>query len=113
MNNNKQSKSRKSSSAPRMLAEKRISLKPSHSPKTINVSLQAHYTNQPIQVMEYCQVNGLDWCDANVVKYVSRARWKNGLEDYKKAMDYLRCKINLLETGKFLPPSKLTKTKEK
>jgi len=75
-----------------------------------DVSNQEHYTSFPIQVMEFCLVNGLNWCQANVVKYICRYPRKNGIEDLWKAVDYLFALINWLETGKFLPPSELDYT---
>lgn len=42
-----------------------------------------------IQPAEFCHKNGLSWCAANVVKYVTRYRNKNGLEDLRKAQHYL------------------------
>lgn len=48
-----------------------------------------HYKTMPIQPSEFSQKNGLNWCEANVVKYVCRHRTKNGVEDIKKAIHYL------------------------
>ena len=33
--------------------------------------------------------NELDFCEGNVVKYVTRWKFKNGVEDLKKARQYL------------------------
>ena len=49
----------------------------------------AHYKNRSIQPIEYIMENGLDFCEGNVVKYVSRWRDKNGLDDLLKARHYL------------------------
>ena len=49
-----------------------------------------HYKDFKIQPTEYSHKNGLDWCQGNVVKYVTRHKVKNGLEDIKKAMHYLQ-----------------------
>ncbi len=49
----------------------------------------AHYKDMAIQPSEFIQKNGLNWCEANVVKYVCRHRAKNGAEDIKKAIHYL------------------------
>jgi hypothetical protein len=48
-----------------------------------------HYKNYKIQPVEFAMVNGLDLCQANVVKYVVRFRDKNGIEDLKKARHYI------------------------
>lgn len=44
----------------------------------------------PVQPGEFCQKNGLRWCEANVVKYVVRHRTKGGAEDIHKAIHYLK-----------------------
>lgn len=72
-----------------------------------------HYNSFKIQVMQFCQENNLTWCQANVIKYVCRAEQKNGIEDLKKAMEYLKCLIYFKESGekKFLTPDKIKKLK--
>ena len=47
------------------------------------------YRSFAIQPVEFCQRNNLDWCQANIVKYVCRFRNKNGREDLAKARHYL------------------------
>jgi hypothetical protein len=49
-----------------------------------------HYKNIGIQPIEYIMANNLDFCEGNVVKYVSRWRQKNGLDDLLKAQHYLQ-----------------------
>lgn len=44
-----------------------------------------HYKKYEIQPIEYCQQNGLNYCESNVIKYITRWRDKGGLEDLKKA----------------------------
>lgn len=77
-----------------------------------DVSNQEHYTQFNIQPIEFCHVNGLGWCEANVVKYVCRYKKKNGAEDLKKARAYLDCLINYELTGKFTTPDKMPEVKE-
>lgn len=48
-----------------------------------------HYKDYAIQPVEFCQRNNLNWCQANVVKYVVRYKEKKGLEDLQKAKHYL------------------------
>ena len=48
-----------------------------------------HYKGQNIQPIEYIMANELDFCEGNVVKYVTRWKFKNGIEDLKKARQYL------------------------
>lgn len=49
----------------------------------------SHYQKMKIQPLEYIEANKLPYCEGNVIKYVSRHRIKNGVEDIKKAMHYL------------------------
>ncbi len=49
----------------------------------------AHYKSMPIQVVEFCQKNSLNYCESNVVKYICRHKSKNGIEDLKKAKHYI------------------------
>lgn len=48
-----------------------------------------HYKGMAIQPIEYILANKLDYCEANVVKYVSRWRHKGGIKDLEKAKHYL------------------------
>ncbi len=48
-----------------------------------------HYKSKGIQPIEYIMANELDFCEGNVIKYVSRWRQKNGLDDLLKAKHYL------------------------
>lgn len=58
-----------------------------------------HYTDLAISPLEYIEANEgeFTWCIANVIKYVSRYKRKNGLEDLKKAQWYLSHEIERLE----------------
>ena len=47
-----------------------------------------HYKNMPIQVVEFCQLNNLNACESNVIKYIVRHRLKGGIEDVNKAIHY-------------------------
>ena len=53
-----------------------------------------HY-DQPIQFWDFAVANNIPWLEANIMKYVSRHKKKNGLEDLKKAQHYLE---KLMET---------------
>ncbi len=44
--------------------------------------------------------NGLNFCEGNVVKYVARWRRKNGIEDLKKARQYLDFMIEEQEAAR-------------
>ena len=56
-----------------------------------------HYNQYAIQPLDYIEANGFDFCEGNVIKYVSRYKQKNGLEDLKKARVYLDKLINRYE----------------
>ena len=47
-----------------------------------------HY-NQGIEMWDYAMAHNLDFIEGNVVKYVTRWRHKNGIEDLLKAKQYL------------------------
>lgn len=48
-----------------------------------------HYKKWAIQPVEYSMKNGLDLCQSNVIKYVSRFRDKGGVGDLMKAKHYI------------------------
>ena len=48
----------------------------------------SHY-KKGIQPWQYVEANQLDFFEGNVVKYVTRSRQKNGLEDLLKAQHYI------------------------
>lgn len=48
-----------------------------------------HYQKHAIQPIEYILANGLDFCQGNVVKLVTRFREKGGIEDLDKAIHYI------------------------
>ena len=54
-----------------------------------------HYQNKAIQPVEYIHANGLGFCVGNVIKYVSRYKEKNGIQDLEKARHYLDILIQL------------------
>ncbi|HHJ1397630.1 TPA: DUF3310 domain-containing protein [Pseudomonas aeruginosa] len=55
----------------------------------------AHYKEQPIQPVQYIHANGIGYLEGNVIKYVSRWKKKNGIEDLKKAKHYIELLIEL------------------
>lgn len=56
-----------------------------------------HYTDLAISPLEYISANEgeFTWCIANVIKYVSRYKRKNGIEDLFKSHWYLTHQIKL------------------
>ena len=47
-----------------------------------------HYKNGEIQPIEYSERNNLSMCQGNIVKYVSRHKEKNGVDDLAKVVHY-------------------------
>lgn len=58
-----------------------------------------HYAQHAIQPIEFIMANNLGYCEANVIKYVCRFNLKNGVEDLKKARNYLNILIEEKERG--------------
>ena len=58
-----------------------------------------HYKNQTIQPWDYIIANKLGYLEGNIVKYISRWKDKNGVEDLKKAQHYLQKLIEVAENG--------------
>jgi len=48
-----------------------------------------HYTEMPIQPWEIIERNSLNYWEGNVLKYLLRYKYKNGIEDLEKAKHYL------------------------
>ncbi len=48
-----------------------------------------HYKDMKIQPVEYILANDLGYCEGNIVKYISRWKSKNGLEDLEKVRQYI------------------------
>lgn len=53
------------------------------------VNSPAHYTQGEMEVITAIEGLGLDYHQGNVLKYVARYRYKNGLEDLRKAKWYI------------------------
>lgn len=54
-----------------------------------------HYKELAIQPAEFCQRNGLGFCESSVVKYVTRHRDKNGRQDIEKAIHFLQILLSI------------------
>ena len=52
-----------------------------------------HYAKYAIQPTEYIIKNNLNFCEGNVIKYVTRWKDKGGVEDLKKARHYIEMLI--------------------
>ncbi len=57
-----------------------------------------HYKGCKIQPIEYIMANNMNYCEGNVVKYITRHHLKGGREDIEKVVHY--CELLLaLEYG--------------
>lgn len=57
----------------------------------------AHYNSKGIQPIEYIFANNLGFCEGNIIKYVTRYKEKNGIEDLEKSKHYLDLLISELK----------------
>jgi hypothetical protein len=48
-----------------------------------------HYKQFKIQPVEFIHINGLGYIVGNIIKYVCRYPFKNGIEDLRKARHYI------------------------
>lgn len=53
----------------------------------------SHYKQFPIQPVEFINVNNLSYMQGNVIKYVVRYPFKNGIADLEKAKHYIEMLI--------------------
>lgn len=67
--------------------------------KEDKVKKPSHYNQGGIQPIEYIKANNMNFIEGNIIKYTSRYKYKNGLEDLKKARFYLDMLIEDLEDG--------------
>ena len=56
-----------------------------------------HYSSKAIQPIEYINANQLNYHQGNIVKYITRYKDKNGVEDLRKALWYIEDLIKLEE----------------
>ena len=54
-----------------------------------------HYKSLPIQPVEYCQKNGLNFCESSAIKYITRHKEKGGAVDIKKAIHFLEILLEM------------------
>ncbi len=48
-----------------------------------------HYMDRQIQPWDYIVSNDLGFLEGNIIKYVTRWKYKNGVDDLRKAQHYL------------------------
>jgi len=56
---------------------------------TDNIKEPSHYIANKIEPIDFIIQNEFDFCEGNVIKYISRYKRKNGIEDLKKAKQYI------------------------
>lgn len=54
-----------------------------------------HYKDCKIQPVEFMHANGMGYCEGAVVKYITRYKKKNGLQDLLKARHFIDLLISL------------------
>jgi hypothetical protein len=64
---------------------------------TDNVNHPKHYTQGKIEVIDFILDQKMPYLESNVLKYICRHRYKNGLEDLKKAQWYINKLIEVTE----------------
>lgn len=60
-----------------------------------NINPEHYHSN--IDVIDFCHANNLDFAQGNVIKYVTRYKTKNGIEDLHKAQEYINRMIDSYE----------------
>lgn len=55
----------------------------------------SHYKSLPIQPVEYIHANKIGYFEGCVIKYVTRWKTKNGIEDLKKAKHFIELLLEL------------------
>ena len=63
-------------------------------------NISPNYYKEGIQVTDFILSHNMEWCEGNIIKYVTRYKAKNGLEDLKKAKWYLEKLIKKIEEEK-------------
>ena len=54
-----------------------------------------HYKKYPIQPIEFITKNKFSYIEGNIIKYISRYKDKNGVEDLKKIKHYVDLLIEI------------------
>lgn len=49
-----------------------------------------HYVNKAIQPWDFIISNNLGFLEGNIIKYITRYKTKNGVQDLEKGLHYLR-----------------------
>jgi len=68
-----------------------------------------HYKKGDIEVIDFILDQKMSYTEGNIIKYVSRYKFKNGIEDLNKAKWYIEKLIEAEEMNKWMQTS-ITKT---
>jgi len=49
-----------------------------------------HYKNNAIQPLQYVMANAMGFCEANIIKYITRYKHKGGVQDLEKVRHYVQ-----------------------
>ena len=52
--------------------------------------IPTYYHRGSYDVIQFCNDNEIEFTTGNIIKYITRYKGKNGIEDLKKAKEYLR-----------------------
>ena len=66
-----------------------ITLKELQEIKKDNI-IPTYYHKGNYDVIQFCNDNDIDFTTGNIIKYITRYKYKNGIEDLKKAKEYIR-----------------------
>lgn len=63
----------------------------------------SHYRELAIQPVEYIHRNNLGFIEGSIVKYVTRWKSKNGIQDLKKAKHFIEILIEMESKSSTIP----------
>ena len=66
-----------------------VTLKELQEIKKYNI-IPTYYHKGNYDVIQFCNDNEIEFTTGNIIKYITRYKGKNGIEDLKKAKEYLR-----------------------
>lgn len=69
--------------------EETVTLKELQEIKKDNI-IPTYYHKGSYDVIQFCNDNEIEFTTGNIIKYITRYKGKNGIEDLKKAKEYLR-----------------------
>tara|TARA_R110000851_G_scaffold299130_1_gene455006 strand:+ start:621 stop:875 length:255 start_codon:yes stop_codon:yes gene_type:complete len=73
--------------------EREENMSPYESREIENMLINKEHYKGGIEPTEYIKANSLDFFEGNVVKYITRWRKKDGINDLRKAKDYIEMLI--------------------